>query len=109
MSLSGLSAPKLVYSTKLGKAFQGDARELLRGGCLKAHSVDLMFTSPPFALTRPKDYGNKTQAEYGEWFESFVPVFAEMLSPTGSLVIDIGGSYLPGGPRRSTYHFELAL
>ena len=26
-----------------------------------------------------------------------------------SVVIDVGGAYLPGAPKRSTYHFELAL
>ncbi len=101
--------PTLVYSTKFGKAYRGDSRLLVKKGSLKPHSVDLIFTSPPFALTRPKDYGNKSQTEYVQWFESFVPMLQEMLSATGSLVVDIGGSYLPGGPRRSTYHFELAV
>ena len=72
-------------------------------------SVDLIFTSPPFALTRKKDYGNKPANEYVEWFESFLPAFTRALAPHGSLVVDVGGAYLPGAPRRSTYHFELAV
>ena len=35
--------------------------------------------------------------------------FRRVLSEDGSIVIDIGGSYLPGKPWRSTYHFELAV
>ena len=37
-----------------------------------------------------------------------MPVWQSLLRDTGSLVIDVGGSYLPGAPKRSTYHFELA-
>jgi hypothetical protein len=32
-----------------------------------------------------------------------------VLSPTGSMVVDIGGAYLPGRPHRSTYHFKLVV
>ena len=40
---------------------------------------------------------------------SFVPSFQRVLSDTGSLVLDLGGAYLPGVPKRSTYHFEVAV
>src|SRR5437773_9212453 len=95
---------RLVYSTKLGAAYQGYAFAFLRSKRLRPGSVDLIFTSPPFALTRPKDYGNKQQSEYIAWFARFIDGFRRVLSPTGSLVVDIGGSYLPGKPHRSTYH-----
>jgi hypothetical protein len=100
--------PRLAYTTRYGKAYQGDS-QLLLSGAVKPGTVDLIFTSPPFALTRPKDYGNKAQTEYVEWFRRFLPGFKRVLSPRGSLVIDIGGSYLPGRPQRSAYHFELAV
>ena len=72
-------------------------------------SIDLLMMSPPFALTRKKKYGNETAHDYWDWFESFVEPFMRVLSDTGSLVIDVGGAYLPGGPQRSTYHFELVV
>jgi len=100
---------KLVYSTELGKAYQGDARDLLKSQDVSLRSVDLIFTSPPFALTRPKEYGNKTADEYLTWFERFIPSFKRVLADTGSLVIDLGGTYLPNQPKRSTYQFELAV
>ena len=100
---------ELVYTTDLGRAYKGDAREILTSGSVVPGSVDLIVTSPPFALTRPKDYGNRASEEYVDWLMSFVPSFQQALSDTGSLVLDIGGAYLPGIPKRSTYHFEVAV
>lgn len=101
--------PERVYSTPGGVAFRGDSRQLLESEELSEGSVDLIVTSPPFALTREKDYSNRSADEYLNWFEGFVPGFDRVLRDTGSLVVDIGGAYLPGKPRRSTYHFELAV
>src|SRR5690606_29620360 len=47
--------------------------------------------------------------EYIEWFMQFAREFARILKPEGSLVIDIGGTWLKGYPVRSLYHFELVL
>jgi site-specific DNA-methyltransferase (cytosine-N4-specific) len=73
------------------------------------NSIDLIVTSPPFALLRKKDYGNEEQDAYVSWFKSFGFEFFRILKPTGSLVIDIGGSWVPGQPTRSLYHFELLI
>ncbi len=75
----------------------------------KSESVDLIVTSPPFGLVRKKDYGNVESHQYLEWFRPFGKEFARVLKPTGSLVIDIGGAWIPGQPTRSLYHFELAV
>ena len=104
-----MKKPRLAYTTELGRAYQGDSREFLLSSEVIEESLDLIFTSPPFALTRSKDYGNKPAHEYVEWFKRFVPAFMRALAPHGSLVIDVGGAYLPGAPRRSTYHYELAV
>jgi DNA modification methylase len=101
--------PRLAYSTDLGRAYQGDSRALLRSDTIPAGSVDLLMMSPPFALTRKKDYGNEEAASYVAWFRTFVEPFTRVLKDTGSLVIDIGGAFLPGRPQRSTYHFKLAI
>jgi site-specific DNA-methyltransferase (cytosine-N4-specific) len=70
---------------------------------------DLIFTSPPFALVRRKDYGNEKEEDYVKWFRDFGIQFHRILKTNGSLVIDIGGSWIPGQPTRSLYHFELAI
>lgn len=101
--------PEVVYTTENGVAYRGDSRLLLESDRVGKESVDLIVTSPPFALTREKDYSNRAPDEYIEWFETFIPGFHRVLNSSGSLVVDIGGAYLPGKPQRATYHFELAV
>jgi DNA modification methylase len=97
-----------VYETEMGRAFCGDAIETLTEVC-KPESVDLIVTSPPFALARPKEYGNQSSANYVKWFQPFANAFWDTLKPTGSLVIDLGGAWEPGSPTKSLYAFELLL
>jgi site-specific DNA-methyltransferase (cytosine-N4-specific) len=85
----------------------GDAVTALRE--FPAQSVDLIMTSPPFGLVRKKDYGNVDADEYVEWFRSFGLEFKRVLKKSGSLVIDIGGAWIPGQPTRSLYHFKLLI
>ncbi len=95
------------YSTARGAAFNRDALVLLRA--LPGDSIDLVMTSPPFALTRKKEYGNEPIERYLEWFLPFCREIFRALKPTGSFVLDIGGAWIPGAPVRSVYHFELAV
>jgi site-specific DNA-methyltransferase (cytosine-N4-specific) len=99
--------PGPYYQTELGSAFLGDTRTLVK--CLPDKSVNLILTSPPFALTRKKEYGNKAAGEYVEWFMGFAPDFKRVLTPDGSFILDLGGAYLPGAPVRSIYQFELLV
>jgi len=96
------------YKTRLGTAHLGSSLEVLSSPAL-AESVDLIVTSPPFALRRKKDYGNVDASEYVAWFLDFARVFHRILKPTGSLVIDIGGSWNLGMPTRSLYQYELLI
>lgn len=95
------------YTTALGAAYLGDSFDYLRQ--MPNSSVDLMMTSPPFALERKKAYGNVSSSEYVSWFLTFAREFYRVLKDTGSLVIDIGGSWVKGQPTRSLYHFELVI
>ena len=95
------------YTTSCGAAFCGDSNELLQG--LADESVDLVVTSPPFALQRQKDYGNIEQQNYVEWFASFAEIVYKKLKSTGSFVIDLGGAYRKGSPTRSLYNFRLLI
>lgn len=95
------------YSTDQGAAYCCDSLDML---CrLPSESVDLVMTSPPFALTRKKEYGNEPIERYLEWFMPFCLEIKRVLKSTGSFVLDIGGAWLPGAPVRSVYHFELAV
>lgn len=95
------------YKTKLGNAYLGNSLELMAN--IPDESIDLICTSPPFALVRKKEYGNVDADKYVEWFQEFAAHFHRILKPTGSLVIDIGGSWIKGMPVRSLYHFELVV
>lgn len=54
--------PAPAYVTGSGAAYIGDSIDLLAE--LPDGSVNLVLTSPPFALQRQKAYGNKDQSEY---------------------------------------------
>jgi len=103
--MTGLLKP--YFRTKLGACYSADSLDLLRR--LEPNSVDLIMTSPPFALRRKKDYGNVEADRYVAWFLQFGRLFHRVLKPHGSLVIDIGGSWNPGQPTRSLYHYELLI
>jgi DNA modification methylase len=103
----GERGPYLHYKTANGRAWCGDSLDLLSD--LPDNSINLICTSPPFALTREKAYGNEKQGDYVEWFVEFADHFKRVLTSDGSLVIDIGGSWIPGSPTRSIYHFELLV
>lgn len=95
------------YETDKGAAFLGDSLNLLK--LIPDNSVDLILTSPPFALTRQKEYGNKQEQEYLDWFMQFASEFYRLMKSSGSLVVDLGGAYLPGHPTRSIYQYELLV
>lgn len=98
---------KPFHETKLGAIYLGDSLDVMRG--MKAGSVDLIVTSPPFALTKKKEYGNVREQEYLDWFRPFAIAFRRILKDSGSLVIDLGGAWMPGKPTRSLYHFKLLI
>ena len=61
--------PKPHFKTALGAAYCGTAEQLLPA--LPDESVNLIFTSPPYALHFKKDYGNVDQDKYVDWFLGF--------------------------------------
>lgn len=98
---------RIRYRTPHGVAAVGDSLEVLAE--LASESVDLVVTSPPFALLRQKSYGNAEQGEYVEWLCRFAPLVHRVLKPTGSYVLDLGGSYQRGRPVRSLCPFRVLL
>jgi DNA modification methylase len=95
------------YQTSLGAAYCGDSRELLDQ--LPEASVNLVMTSPPFALLREKAYGNKDQQSYIDWLVEFANRVKRVLKDDGSFVVDLGGAYQRGVPTRSLYQFRVLL
>ena len=100
-----------VYKTSLGALYVGDSGTILEtdvGKTLK-NKVNLIFTSPPFPLNRRKSYGNKIGTDYKEWLSSFAPIFRDLLTPDGSIVIELGNAWETGLPVMSTLSIEALL
>lgn len=102
---------KIAYATARGKMFQGLAEDVLRHGPFEKWKgkVQLIFTSPPFPLQREKKYGNLTGDSYSEWLASFAKVWAEYLTPDGSIVVEVGNGWNAGSPTMSTTSLKALL
>jgi DNA modification methylase len=98
----------MAYSTALGSAWVGESRAWLRDH-VADDSVDLVMTSPPFALANPKEYGNHSQETYVRWISVFADEVHRVLKPSGSFVLDLGSAWVPGSPTKSLYQFEVLL
>jgi site-specific DNA-methyltransferase (cytosine-N4-specific) len=95
------------FGTALGDAYLADALDLLK--VLPDACVNAVVTSPPYALHFKKEYGNAEKRDYVRWFLPFAAEMFRTLTPDGSLVLNIGGSYNKGTPTRSLYHFKLLI
>ena len=95
------------YTTGLGEAYCCDSLDLL--SALPDESINLVVTSPPFALQRQKAYGNKEQSEYVDWLAQFGRQVRRVLKSDGSFVLDLGGAYRKGVPVRSLYNFRVLI
>lgn len=98
---------RTAFKTQFGEAVIGDSLDVLPD--LAPNSIDLIVTSPPFALLREKEYGNLDQVAYIDWLCSFAEPIKRVLKESGSFVIDLGGAYQRGVPIRSLYNYRVLL
>ena len=96
-----------LYYTDLGSAYVGDSLKFL--SYVDNESIDLVITSPPFALQRQKAYGNVKENDYVNWIKPFGKEIMRVLKNSGSFVLDLGGTYKTGTPARSLYNFRVLL
>jgi site-specific DNA-methyltransferase (adenine-specific)/site-specific DNA-methyltransferase (cytosine-N4-specific) len=83
----------------------GDCKEVLKQ--LPDNSIDLIFTSPPYADQRKDTYGGIHPDKYVEWFLPISQELFRVLKPTGTFVLNIKEKVTEG--ERSTYVLELIL
>lgn len=86
----------------------GDATEWLPS--LPARSIDLFFTSPPYADARA--YSRIHPDRYVEWFLPHARAMLDAASPTGSFVLNIKNRVAKSGPlkgQRHPYVYQLVL
>ena len=85
--------------------------DLILGDCEKElkripdNSVDLIFTSPPYADQRKNTYGGIHPDKYVEWFLPISEQLLRVLKPTGTFILNIKEKVVNG--ERSTYVIEL--
>jgi site-specific DNA-methyltransferase (adenine-specific)/site-specific DNA-methyltransferase (cytosine-N4-specific) len=85
--------------------YLGDCREELIN--IEENSVDLIFTSPPYADQRKKTYGGIHPEEYVDWFLPITKQLYRVLKPSGTFILNIKEKVVNG--ERSTYVMELIL
>jgi len=83
----------------------GDAAVELKK--IKDNSIDLIFTSPPYADQRKSTYGGISPEKYVEWFLPVSKELLRVLKPDGTFVLNIKEKVADG--ERSTYVLELIL
>lgn len=85
--------------------YLGDCTQLLK--TLPDDSVDLIFTSPPYADQRKQTYGGFHPDDYVAWFLPISEQLLRVLKPTGTFVLNIKEKVVNG--ERSIYVMELIL
>ena len=83
----------------------GDCEYVLKS--VPDDSIDLIFTSPPYADQRKRTYGGVSPNEYVDWFLPKADEFYRVLKPTGTFVLNIKERVVNG--ERHTYVMELIL
>ena len=83
----------------------GDCERVLKE--VPDDSVDLIFTSPPYADQRKRTYGGIRPDEYVDWFLPKADEFYRVLKPSGTFVLNIKERVVNG--ERHTYVIELIL
>lgn len=91
-----------IFSNKI---IGGDCEEILKS--LPDNSIDLIFTSPPYADQRATTYGGIKPDKYVSWFLPKTKEFLRILKPTGSFILNIKERVVDG--ERHTYVIELIL
>lgn len=87
------------------KLLLGDSKEVLK--TLDDNSIDLIFTSPPYADRRIHTYGGIKPENYVEWFLPISEQLLRVLKPTGTFILNIKEKAENG--ERHTYVLELIL
>ena len=103
---------KLVYRTEKGEIYNGDSYKVLSNKRFTNKykgKIQLIFTSPPFPLTKEKKYGNLLGQEYINWIANFAPLYSNLLTDDGSIVIEIGNAWNANSPTMSTAPIEALL
>ena len=106
-----MPSPFTGYRRGNGSLLVGLAEDVITSKAFDRYrgQVQLILTSPPFPLNRRKHYGNFQGEKYREWLAAFAPMFRELLTPDGSIVLEVGNAWEPRRPIMSTLTMESLL
>ncbi len=85
--------------------YLGDCKDILKQ--FPENSIDLIFTSPPYADQRRNSYGGIHPNKYVDWFLPISEQLLRVLKPSGTFALNIKEKVVNG--ERSTYVLELIL
>jgi DNA modification methylase len=106
--MSSLDSDMVLPSTNHSVAYQ-----IVNDDCLNYlpkladNSIDLIFTSPPYADNRMTTYGGVSPEHYVEWFLPISKELWRVLKPTGTFILNIKEKV--HNSERHTYVIELIL
>lgn len=87
------------------RIIQGDCEEVIKEW--PDNSIDLIFTSPPYADQRANTYGGIKPNDYVNWFLPKTEQLLRVLKPSGTFILNIKERVVKG--ERHTYVLELIM
>jgi len=104
---AGAHTRLVAFSTRLGVAIWARCESVLTR---LDEPVALLCTSPPYPLSKPRDYGNPTEGEFTDFICHAIEPIVRHLLPGGSICLNLGNDiFVPGSPARSLYRERLTL
>jgi len=96
-----------VFETDRGFFVWGSVEDVV--GIIDRASVQLICTSPPYPTRKPRPYGTKPSGEWLDWMLRLFESWRELLTPTGSIFVNLGQTWTPGEPTVDTYLERLVI
>jgi DNA modification methylase len=100
-----------IFETDNGMMLWANAEDAL--ALIERQSVDLICTSPPYPLFgKPKPYQLREDRDTTRWVSAMLRLFEgwrELLTPTGSIMLNLGPVWNPGEPSQSLYMERLLI
>lgn len=97
----------VLYTSEFGRSVFAECQTAV--GLFDDASIDLLVTSPPYPLLRPKQYGNRDEAAYVEWLAEILAAYKPKLRSTASLFLNLGDVWNRRSPTMSLYQERLVI
>jgi site-specific DNA-methyltransferase (adenine-specific)/site-specific DNA-methyltransferase (cytosine-N4-specific) len=96
---------EILGSLELNRIYQLDCYSGI--DLIPDNSLDLIITSPPYAMQRKDSYGGINEADYPDWICSIMLKCFNKLKPSGSFILNIKEHVNKG--KRSLYVYESVI